>query len=401
MAIQQTSNTTILTQYEKKYRDGADFMRLYDQFAGVLQPTFEPKGTTTTVLAGTDLVPRPTTAVASQTADFDPQTWGDVSTTVTTDYYADGVKLHQKAQLVNYSDVLAETSKKVGMLAQETIDALARRAATQGAVVFRGTNTTRAALDQGTAGDLMRQALFIKVNAISQHWNTNKFVDGSTMCIMTPFQFADLINESGSHINLAQSYTEAGQSTLLNYELGKLYGIKIVVAPHAKMAGGAGADNASNVDTTLNGAVAAGAKSLVVASATNIAVGMWLHIGPEQTGNESDATYINEPVYVTALPGASTTVNFIGTGPLGGLRFAHATGVSVRNADSAHFAVFGGPNSMAKVYGSELGEYGQLVPPFETGNAKQWTTVSFKWWGGYGIINDGWLMRAETASSEM
>lgn len=369
------------------------------QFAGVLRPTFEPKGSTVTVLMSTDLVPRPTTAIASQTADFEPQTWGDTSTTVSADYYADGVKLHEKAQLINYSDVLAETSKKVGMLAQETIDALARRQATQGTIVFRGTNATRANLDAGTAGDRMRQSLFVKVNAFAQHWNTNKFIDGSIMCVMTPFQFADLVTESGSNILLSQGYTERGGSVLLNYELAKLYGIRIVVAPHAKVCYGAGADNASNVATTLSAAVAAGSRTMEVTSATNIAANMWLHVGTEQTGNETDATYITEPVYCTDITG--TTVTFIGNGPFGGLRFAHASGAAVRNADSAHLAVFGGPNSLVKIFDGGLGEYGELVPPFETGNAKQWTTVSFKWWGGYGTINQGWLMRAETSSLEM
>ena len=402
MAIQQTSSTTILTQYEKRYRDGADYMRLYDQFCGVLRPTLEPKGQTVTVLMGTDLVPRPTTAIASQTADFEPQTWGDVSTTVTTDYYHDGVKLHEKAQLINYSDVLAESSKKVGMLMQETVDALARRQATQGSVVFRGTNTTRATLDMGTTGDRMRQALFTKVNAIAQHWNTNKFIDGSIMCLMTPFQFADLVTESGSNILLSQGYTERGKDTLLNYELAKLYGVRISVAPHAKTFWGAGAANASRFGTsgtTLAAATAAGATTITVASATNIDAGDWGFVGTVQTGNESDATLITEPFYVTAVDG--TTISVLGTGPLGGLRFAHASGVTVDNSDAVHCAVFGGPNSMVKVYSSELGEYGELVPPFETGNAKQWTTVAFKWWGGFGIINQGWLMRAETSSTEI
>lgn len=399
MAIQQSTSTTVLTQYEKKYRDGADFMRLYDQFAGVLKPTYEPRGSTVTVLMGTDLVARPTTAIGSQTADFDPQDWGDVSTTVSADYYADGVKLHEKAQLVNYSDVLAETSKKVGMLAQETIDALARRQVTQASIVFRGTNTTRATLDQGTPGDRMRQALFTKVNAFSQHWNTNKFIDGSIMCVMTPWQFADLVTESGSNILLSQGYTERGGSLLLNYELAKLYGIRIVVAPHAKVFWAAGAANASAISTTLSAATAAGATSITVASASNIDVGDWIVVGTVQTGNESDATYITEPAYVTSV--VSTTIGVLGSGPLGGLRFAHASGAAVGNADSVHCAVFGGPNSMVKIYDGGMGEYGELVPPFETGNAKQWTTVSFKWWGGYGLINQGWLMRAETSSTEI
>lgn len=285
------------------------------------------------------------------------------------------------------------------MLAQETIDALARRQATQAGIVFRGTDTTRATLARGTAGDRMRQGLFVKVNAFAQHWNTNKFIDGSIMVVMTPWQFADLITEASSNIQLSQAYTERGGQILLNYELAKLYGIRIVVAPTAKVCWAAGAANASAVSTTLNGAVAAGATSIVVTANTNIVAGNWIHVGTIQTGNESDATYITEPFFVTNV--ASTTITGIGSGPLGGLRFAHATLATVSNADSAHIAVFGGPNSLAKIYDGGIGEYGELVPPFETGNAKQWTTMSFKWWGGYGVVNQSWLLRAETSATEI
>jgi hypothetical protein len=120
----------------------------------------------------------------------------------------------------------------------------------------------------------------------------------------------------------------------------------------------AGAANASAISTTLSAASAAGATSITVASATNIDVGDWIDVGTAQTGNESDATIVTEGAYVKSVSG--TTIGVVGSGPLGGLRYAHASAIAVSNADSVHLATFGGPNSLAKVYSGELGEYGYL-----------------------------------------
>jgi hypothetical protein len=87
-----------------------------------------------------------------------------------------------------------------------------------------------------------------------------------------------------------------------------------------------------------------------------------------QTSTESDATILTEAVYCTDTT-TQTVVAVVGSGPLGGLRYAHASGAACQDSSSAHLAVFGGPKSMVKIYDKGLGEYGELVPPFETGNA--------------------------------
>jgi hypothetical protein len=67
-----------------------------------------------TVFGKSELQPRPTTDVGSETSDFSPQTWSDVTNTLSANWYADGVKIHEKAQITNFSDAYAETAYLVG-----------------------------------------------------------------------------------------------------------------------------------------------------------------------------------------------------------------------------------------------------------------------------------------------
>ena len=79
MAIQTTSNHSIIrTMYKKEYEDGFEQERLYDNFAGVIKDTLEGQGSSVTVVASTELVPRPTAAIGSESSDLTPQTIGEV-----------------------------------------------------------------------------------------------------------------------------------------------------------------------------------------------------------------------------------------------------------------------------------------------------------------------------------
>jgi len=129
-------------------------------------------------------------------------------------------------------------------------------------------------------------------------------------------------------------------------------------------------------------------------------LGDWLTIGTVQTANESDATILTEAAYVTDTTTA-TAVAIVGRGPLGGLMYAHDNAAACTDSASAHLAVFGGPNSLVKIFSKELGEYGELVGPFETGNAKQWTNFSWKGYWGFGIVNQADVIRVETSASNM
>ena len=387
--------------HETQYRMGADAARLYDQLAVPLKNTFEPNGVTTTVAWATPLVPRPTAAIGSETADFEPQTWIDTTASVTRVYLADGFKRHELQELKSSLNVKATNSQLVGRLAMETIEGLARRAATEGSIVFYGdgTHTSRSTLDLGTAGDRLTFGNFALVTSIMAHWQHSD----NLIAIIDPFQFNDLLTSGTTNYFLNRAgYTEQGKEILYNFEVGMAAGIRILRSPYAKRFYGAGAANASAVSTTIAAEVtapsnSAGARYIEVAANTNIVAGMWLTVGTVQTSTESDDTILTEVVYVNATP-SGTRVNITGSGPGGGLMYSHAVGATVKNSDTVHAAIFGHPESLVVSY-DKYGRFGQLVAPFEDGNARQWMTHSFKYFGNYGRLDESQLVRVETSSS--
>lgn len=289
---------------------------------------------------------------------------------------------------------MKELGGLTGRNKNEVIDSLARKAATQGNWVIYGTNTTRATQDSGTAGDRLTEAKFLKVSQFTQNWAGNRLPDKTLMCLTDVFCVGDLLNASGGALLTRAAYTEQGLKYIQNDEVGILHGIRVIKSPLAKVFYGAGADNASPVATTLSSAATALDKTITVTANTNIAVGMWLTVG---TVESSTTEYLTTEVcYVTGV--SATTITVIGGGVNGGLRFSHAALAAVENGDAVHAAVFGGPNSLAKVYGT-LGEYGELVGPKVDGSADDFIISSWKWWGGYARLNEGWLIRAECSSS--
>jgi hypothetical protein len=149
------------------------------------------------------------------------------------------------------------------------------------------------------------------------------------------------------------------------------------------------------IATTVNADVDELSTSFVVAAAGAIAAGMRLMLGTIETAGTLYPT--NEWVYVTGIVG--TTVSIIGQGPNGGLRYAHAAGETVSNKDNVMPVVFGGPQSLGKVYDTEIGEFGQLVGPKKVGLADQWTTMAWKFYGGYGIVAENRILRGEYSLS--
>lgn len=399
MAIQNSGIATAgnLTRYETQYKLGAMAERTYDQMATPFGKTFEPKGQTLTRAWLQKVTPRPTTAIGNEQADFEPQTIRDSSGTITMQYYNDGLKAHDLTFIKSSLFTPEMLSKSVGTLAMETIDALARRAATEGSLVYRGGSTevtARTSLDVGTAGHRFGLDNFNITRAIMGSW----IKDGNLFVIVDNFQYADLMVTASSSVTTHMLYTEKGVEKLYNYELGELLGIRIIVSPHAKAFYAAGAANAAPVSTTIatsTTANKAGAKTIVVAANTNIAAGMWLTVGTAQTSTESDDTTITEAVKVSSV--SATTITIVGGGAGGGLKYDHAVGAAVSNADTAHCAVFGTSQSLDVAF-EEFGRYGQLVAPFQDGNAKQWTTAAFKYNGGYAILDQSGIYRHETSA---
>ena len=91
-------------------------------------------------------------------------------------------------------------------------------------------------------------------------------------------------------------------------------------------------------------------------------------------------------------------MGLVGSGSNGGLRYDHATGVAVRNADSVYPVAYGGPNSLVKMYAPDVGEFGDIVIK-KQGMLDQFFSVGWKFYGNYGLIAENRLARGEYSSS--
>lgn len=401
MAIQTTSNLTnsIRTQYVGRYMRGAMANRLYDQFA-IPYTAFAPGMSMSELMAGLSVQVNflsaltPGTTAISETADVTPQTLRDATASVTPTSRGEALQWSEKLSMQQYLDLDAARFEKLGENQAYSVDLLAQAAALQGTLVYRA--AARASLDAGTAGNRASDALFARMQGYLQDLRVPSFItpEGGSqvwMALMHPYPFHD-IRESGN-VDSIGLYQNEGLH--LNFELGQIGPFRLVVNGWAKVFYGAGADNTSNVATTLSADANALATTFTVASASNIAAGDWLAIGTEETANTHYGD--NEKVYVTDV--SSTTITILSGGDNGGLKYDHASGVSVRNADDVFPISMGGPESLVKIYAEDIGEFGEVVGPEEAGILKQFTHVGWKWYGGYGRIVDSRILRVEVSSS--
>lgn len=399
MAIQLTTNLTnsIRTQYTAAYLEAVYGWRIYDQIAipvpGIsMNEAIKGSSVQWEFLSSM----APATSALSQVADVTPQILYDATASVTPTSRGDALQWSEQLDIQVFTNYAQERMKKLGENAAESIDLLALDAATQGTWVERA--AARASLDAGTAAHRASDSIFRKMHAKMLALNVPGFVDSSGMAntwaaIMPPEPFHD-ISESG-RIDSIGLYQDMGIH--MNYELAKVGVFRLVVHPRAKTFMGAGADNATNVATTLNGAVNPLATSLVTAAdvSASIAAGQLWTVGTEETGSTNYPT--NERVKV--LSASTVTLTVTGMGENGGVRYAHASGAAVRNADSVYTIVYAGPASLVKLYDPTTGEFGKVVGPKVDGLLDQFNSVGWKFYGGYGRITENRLVRGEYSAS--
>jgi N4-gp56 family major capsid protein len=369
-------------------------MRIYDQLAKpVNQDGVEQAarvGSAIQVNFLSDMNPGVT--AISQTTDLVPQTLRDAYATLTPTSRGEALQWSESLDVQAYTDYGKARVEALGKNQMESVEILARDVATQGSLVLRA--AARASLDAGTSTHYLTDKAISEVQAVLQQYKAPAFIDGarqSIVAIISPALYHDL--RLTANVLTVGAYVQP--QIILNFELGQIGPFKLIVSPWAKSFYGQGAANASAAATTLNGAVKALDKTMIVASATNISAGKWLNIlDVAETGNTHSPT--NERVKWVS---GTTTVTLVGEGANGGLRFDHVSGVAVTNADSVHTAVFGGPMSFAKAYDSVTGEFGEMVGPKVTGLADQFASIAWKFYGGYGRWVESWLVRGEYSTS--
>jgi N4-gp56 family major capsid protein len=392
---------SVRTQYIEEYLEAAAMERLYDQIASPIGKPMEElkRGSSVQVEYLSDMTP--STSAISEVIDLVPQALRDATGSVTPTSRADAIQCSELLLIQAFTDYGAKQYRRVGKALMESVEILARNAATQGSNVRRGgtTTTTRILLDAGTSGHRCDDVVMNLAAAQLQALKVPGFPQpldkgGSTWAAIThPAVYNDLRN-GGNVVSIAQ-YSRP--DIILQNELGMIGKFRLVISPWAKIFGSAGAANAAPVETTLQTAVNPLATTINVAAATNLAtaVNAWYTIAPtHETGNTHQALserfrYVNH---------TGSTVTIIGEGANGGLRFAHSAGDMVSNDDTAYTVVLGGPSSLAKVYATEIGEFGQIVGPKRDGLVDQFVSLGYKWYGGYGRLAESHLLRLEVSS---
>jgi N4-gp56 family major capsid protein len=403
MTIQSTSNLTsaIGTRYTTKYQRAAAVRRLYDQLAGnvATAPQFELEsrrgmGTTYTFNFASDMTPG--SVAISEIADITPQVIVDATSTITPTSRGEAMKWSQLLDLEAYTDYIAFRAEKIGENAMETIDNQAKAAALQGSLVIR--SQARTSLDAGTTTDNWNEAAIWKASAMTQTLKCPPFIDGNGnsmfIAIAHPDAFYDLFH-SGNVLS-AITYGGLPGNILFTGEVGTIANFKLIISPWAKVFGGIGAaHNDGSSDTyTLSSAAAALDKTLSVTTGTNCQYGRLLTIGTAEGGD----THYDTNEQVRWISG-TTTSTIVGSGANGGVRFAHTTSEYVLNSDNVYPVAYGSQNSLAKVFASDVGEYGEMVGPEEDGIAHQWQSLAWKWYGGYGRVAENYILRGEYSTS--
>lgn len=397
---QQTTSNPTTNAYRTKY--SMDYLeairgkrRVYDKYAvniGDERLNIEKTGTwlasTFQFNFASDM--NPAVSAISEVADVVPQVLRDATGTITTTSRGDALQWSEAVDIRAYTPYGKARYSALGENMMESIDLLAATAALTGGNVRRP--AARASLDAGTSGHRFTDTAIAIAQARVKALKCPPFQDGGLMCTIHTDLFYDLV-QGGNVVTIAQ---QVRPDILMNQSLGKWGDFSIDATAFAKVFGAAGADNASNVATTLSSAANALATSIVVASATNIVAGMQLTIGTEETGDTHYPT--NEIVFVDDSYTSGTTIPIVGEGANGGLRFDHASGVAVRNADNAYPAVFGG-RSLIKAFAPETGAFGVTVGPQETGVLKQFRTLGWKAYLGYGLVAENYIFRSEHSTS--
>ena len=209
--------------------------------------------------------------------------------------------------------------------------------------------------------------------------------------------YADQIDDGT--LMLVGEYSAGAYPFILNGEIGThIAGVRVIKSDFAKVFHGAGASITGGMEDTVvdAGAMVAGATAIPLADTmTSGAVGDYVAIT-----TAVEATGVGDPITaetVMILSTNSTSTPILGGGPNGGTVYAHAAAALIVPDAQVHAATFMTAEALAMVYTNEdgLGPDGAIIPPENTGLLKQFNSLGYKHFLGFGRMAENRLYRVE------
>ena len=337
---------------------------------------------------------QPVTAAAPELADVVPVALADRVVSVSPNLYINAVQESLKVRLQSTPDVAKVAAAEIANNAGESVDYLARTVAVSGnALIFGGTASSRDAVTTASQidhADFLNAAAYLAGAEKIPGWGAG--IGEGIGGIFRTATIADVIEDA--NIILVGEYGGKPE-IILNGEIGMhMAGVRMVQSEFAKIFHGGGT-SAGAVASSLVSAVTPGATALALASSMSSgAIGLYYCLGtPESSAN-------GEQVPVETIMQASsntTAVTIVGAGPNGGTLYAYSSGASVTHSHQVYATVFFGARSIIKVYTTEegMGPEPQLLPPEDTGRAKQFRDWVWRHYVGYGRRAENGLFRIE------
>lgn len=359
------------------------------------------------------------TQTINEKADITPRVVNDNITAISINEYGDAVQYSQFLEYVQMGDARKEVGKAIADQQVGSLDRLAGRNYYEGnaMVMFANGNTARSGLD-ATNDTLKSSGVGMGFVSAAIAALRGQGAPGFSSDSNGQEKYATVV-----HTSVAQDIPETagylpalqygGKMTLFNGELAEVRGLRFTESVQGKVYPGAG--TTAQGATTLNGAVVAGATTIVVTSATGFAVGDFITLGTLEDGvtvTKEDgtggttpaATQRLETVLVTAV--ASTTLTVLGMGYASGaaqtpgLRYAHPSGEAVTEAAQVAAIPVFGPSSVMKAYAVPAGPFGQAVVSGPYDVLQRFHNVGWKATVGWAKTMGLWTVRLEVACSQ-
>ena len=353
------------------------------------------------------------TTTINEKADITPRVVNDNVSAISINEYGDAVQIAEFLERVQMGDARAEIGRVIAAQHTASLDRLAGRQYYEGNTVVLRANqvTTRAGLDatndtlksSGVGMSLITQATAMLRGAGAPGFRSDGNGQSQYSTVISPSLAADIPDTSG----YLPALQYGGKMTLFNGELADVRGLRFVESVQGKNYPGAGAT--AQAATTLNGAVLAGATSIIVTDATGFAVGDFLTLGTLEDGTTattetySAAVERLETVMVTAVSGTTLTVAGLGyssgAAQTPGLRYAHPNAESVTEAAQVAAIPIFGPESVMKAYAVPTGPFGEarVSGPFDV--LQRFHNVGWYFIGGWAKTMGLWTARIEVACS--
>lgn len=393
MAVTKSTDLTnsVVTNYRREYMlVAAQRKEVYGQFVDWQDPIPDDGG-----FGGTLDYPmygelEPIETELTEDADVTPTSIVDANMTLSPKEHGRAVGNTQLAAFKSRTKLQQIIAKQVALDRINSIDRIIRRTVcgfgnnlptmcyyAHGGTTMAGMTATTGAPTWDWLNELVARA---------KSTGMEPFEDGNYMAIAHPLLMLEIRKFNEFRVTGMFQRPEM----LFGYKAGEMAGINFVENHQARIHMAAG--TAVQTATTLNGAVSAGATSVIVTSATGLAVGDYITIGTVETESLTAAQMIAtkpETVLITAVNSTTLTVRGVGNKPGNfGLRFDHASAEAVTEAPTVASIPILGKNSILGAFASRTGRYGE--PGIKTGLDIMDRIAYFRWYwyGGLARVDN-------------